>query len=81
METIECITTEYGTRLQMNCSIKAEGSFAVVKEDIGLRQYLYRGRANVLAQSVLAAISCSAGSLVIINSSKTYTLKPLSGDM
>ena len=56
-ETLERITTEYGTKLRMNRSIQAEGSFAVVKEDMGLRQYLYRGRENVLAQSVLAAIA------------------------
>ena len=54
---LERITTEYGTQLRMNRSIQAEGSFAVVKEDMGLRQYLYRGKENVLAQSVLAAIA------------------------
>ena len=51
------ITTEYGTLLRMNRSIQAEGSFAVLKEDMGFRQYLYRGKENVLAQSVLAAIA------------------------
>ena len=56
-EALERITTEYGTQLRMNRSIQAEGSFAVVKEDMGLRQYLYRGKENVLAQSVLAAIA------------------------
>ena len=56
-ETLERITTEYGTRLRMNRSIQAEGSFAVIKEDMGFRQYLYRGKENVLAQSVLAAIA------------------------
>ena len=56
-ETLERITTEYGTKLKMNRSIQAEGSFAVVKEDMGLRQYLYRGRENALAQSVIAAIA------------------------
>ena len=56
-ETLERITTEYGTQLRMNRSIQAEGSFAVLKEDMGFRQYLYRGKRNVLAQSVLAAIA------------------------
>ena len=55
-ETLERITTEYGAQLRMNRSIQAEGSFAVIKEDLGFRQYLYRGRKNVLAQSILAAI-------------------------
>ena len=56
-DALERITTEYGTQLRMNRSIQAEGSFAVVKEDMGLRQYIYRGKDNVLAQSVLAAIA------------------------
>jgi hypothetical protein len=56
-ETLERITTEYGTKLRMNRSIQAEGSFAVIKEDMGFRQYLYRGKENVLAQSVLTAIA------------------------
>ena len=55
-ETLDRITTEYGAQLRMNRSIQAEGSFAVIKEDLGFRQYLYRGRKNVLAQSILAAI-------------------------
>ena len=56
-ETLERITTEYGTKLRINRSIQVEGSFAMIKEDMGFRQYLYRGKANVLAQSVLAAIA------------------------
>ena len=56
-ETLERITTEYGAKLRQNRSIQAEGSFAVIKEDMGFRQYLYRGKENVLAQSVLAAIA------------------------
>ncbi|MDY6316979.1 MAG: transposase [Oribacterium sp.] len=51
------LPTEYGAQLRQNRSIQAEGSFAVVKEDMGFRQYLYRGKENVLAQSVLAAIA------------------------
>ena len=56
-ETLERITTEYGTKLRINRSIQVEGSFAVIKEDMGFRQYLYRGKETVLAQSVLAAIA------------------------
>lgn len=40
----------------MNRSIQAEGSFANVKEDMNFRRYLYRGKENVLAQSILLAI-------------------------
>ena len=56
-KALERITTDYGTQLRVNRSIQAEGSFATIKEAMGFRQYLYRGRENVLAQSVLAAIA------------------------
>ena len=56
-ETLDRLTTEYGTQLRMNRSIQAEGSFAVIKEDMNFRRYLYRGKENVLAQSVLLAIA------------------------
>jgi transposase len=55
-ECLERITSDYGTQLRMNRSIQAEGSFANVKEDMNFRRYLYRGKDNVLAQSVLLAI-------------------------
>ena len=42
--------------LRMNRSIQAEGSFADVKEDMNFRRYLYRGKANALAESILLAM-------------------------
>ena len=62
-ETLERITTEYGTQLRMNRSIQAEGSFAVIKEDMNFRRYLYRGKENVMAQSVLLAIAYNINKL------------------
>ena len=56
-ETLERITTEYGTQLRMNRSIQAEGAFAVMKEDRGFRRFLCRGAENVLAETVLMAVS------------------------
>ena len=56
VECLERITSDYGTQLRMNRSIQAEGSFANVKEDMNFRRYLYRGKENVLAQSILLAI-------------------------
>ena len=53
---LERITGEYGTLLRMNRSIQAEGSFADVKEDMNFRRYLYRGKKNALAQSILLAM-------------------------
>lgn len=62
-EDLERITSEYGTQLRMNRSIQAEGSFAVTKEDLGFRQYLYRGKKNVLAQSILVALAYNINKL------------------
>ena len=62
-ETLERITTEYGTKLRMNRSIQAEGSFAVIKEDMNFRRYLYFGRENVLAQNVILAIAYNINKL------------------
>ena len=53
---LERITSEYGTLLRVNRSIQAEGSFADVKEDMNFRRYLYRGKKNALAQSILLAM-------------------------
>ena len=55
-ETIKRITSDYGTQLRMNRSIQAEGSFADVKEDMNFRRYLYRGKVNALAESILLAM-------------------------
>lgn len=55
-EDLERITSEYGTMLRMNRSIQVEGSFADVKEDMNFRRYLYRGKANTLAESILLAM-------------------------
>ena len=62
-EALERITTEYGTQLRMNRSIQAEGSFAVIKEDMNFRRYLYWGKENALAQSVLLAIAYNINKL------------------
>ena len=62
-ENIKRITSEYGTQLRMNRSIQAEGSFANVKEDMNFRRYLYRGKENVTAQSVILAIGYNINKL------------------
>ena len=62
-ETIKRITSDYGTQLRMNRSIQAEGSFANIKEDMEFRRYLYRGKANVTAQSILLAIGYNINKL------------------
>ena len=56
-EDLDRIISDFGTQLRMNRSIQAEGSFANVKEDMGFRRYLYRGRKNALAESILVAMA------------------------
>lgn len=63
LETLERITSDYGTQLRMNRSIQAEGSFAVIKEDMDFRRYLYRGKENVTAQSIILAIGYNINKL------------------
>jgi hypothetical protein len=41
----------------MNRSIQAEGSFAELKQDMGFRRFLSRGKENVLAESILLAMA------------------------
>ena len=62
-ETIERITSDYGTQLRMNRSIQVEGSFANIKEDMEFRRYVYRGKTNVTAQSILLAIGYNINKL------------------
>ena len=62
-ENVKRIISEYGNQLRMNRSIQAEGSFADVKEDMNFRRYLYRGKENVTAQSVILAIGYNINKL------------------
>ena len=57
VEDLERITSPYGIQLRVNRSIQAEGSFASVKQDMEFRRYMYRGKENVTAQSVILAIA------------------------
>ena len=63
LETLERITSDYGTQLRMNRSIQAEGSFAVIKEDMDFRRYLYRRKENVTAQSTILEIGYNINKL------------------
>lgn len=56
-EDLQRILSDKGCELRMNRSIQAEGSFADVKEDMGFRRYLCRGKQNVLAESILMALA------------------------
>lgn len=56
-ENLERIVSEEGCVLRMNRSIQAEGSFAEIKQDMGFRRYLSKGKKNVLVESVLLAMA------------------------
>ena len=80
-EDLERVTSEYGEMLRMNRSIQAEGSVADVKEDMNFRRYLYHGKANVLAESILLAKGRNINKLYCkIQSGRTgshlFALKP-----
>jgi transposase len=55
-EDLERILSDTGIELRTNRSIQAEGSFAQIKQDMGFRRFLSRGKQNVLTESILLAI-------------------------
>ncbi len=57
------ITSEEGCKLRMNRSIQVEGSFGNIKQDMGFRRYMCRGKVNVLAESILLAIAYNVNKL------------------
>ncbi|UZW12987.1 IS1182 family transposase [Clostridium pasteurianum] len=62
-ENLERIVSEEGCELRMNRSIQAEGSFAEIKQDMGFRRYLSKGKKNVLAESILLAMAHNVNKL------------------
>ncbi len=48
-DAYERITSEQGCMLRMNRSIQEEGSFSEIKDGMGFRRYMSRGKRNVLA--------------------------------
>ena len=43
--------------LRVNCSIQAEGAFAMIKEDMNFRRFLTRGSANVMVEWYLVSMA------------------------
>ncbi len=60
---LERLVSDRGVQLRMNRSIQVEGSFAIIKEDMNFRRYSYRGKDNVLTQSVLMAMAFNMNKL------------------
>lgn len=56
-DSLKRVTSKEGCELRMNRSIQAEGSFGELKQDMGFRRFLCRGKQNVLAESMLLAMA------------------------
>ncbi|WP_055665746.1 IS1182 family transposase [Desnuesiella massiliensis] len=54
---LERIVSKEGCELRMNRSIQAEGSFGEIKQDMGFRRFLCKGKQNVLSESILLAMA------------------------
>ncbi len=54
---LERIISREGIKLRVNRSIQVEGSFAQIKEDMGFRRFLSKGKVNVLGESIALAMS------------------------
>jgi transposase len=62
-EDLARIISKEGCELRMNRSIQAEGSFGELKQDMGFRRFLCRGKPNVLAESILLAMASNLNKL------------------
>jgi hypothetical protein len=56
-DCLERIVSKTGCELRMNRSIQAEGSFGELKQDMGFRRFLCKGKKNVLTESILLAMA------------------------
>ncbi len=62
-KSLERIISDEGTELRMNRSIQSEGAFGEVKQDMGFRRFLCRGKQNILAECILLGISHNVNKL------------------
>lgn len=62
-DDLERILSKEGCELRVNRSIQAEGSFGELKQDMGFRRFMCRGKQNVLAESILLAMAHNVNKL------------------
>lgn len=55
-ESLQRITSATGILLRMNRSIQSEGAFGIIKQDMGFRRFLTRGKTKVFTETLLLAI-------------------------
>ena len=56
-QSLRNITTNTGIKLRVNRSIQVEGAFGVIKQDMGFRRFLTRGKRKTETQFYLLAIA------------------------
>lgn len=57
------INSDEGILLRVNRSIQVEGAFGVLKQDMGFRRFLLRGRIKVQTELLLLAIAFNINKL------------------
>ncbi len=62
-EDLERILSDEGTKLRVNRSIQAEGAFAQVKQDMGFRRFLCKGKSNITAECILLGLAHNVNKL------------------
>lgn len=62
-ENIERILSDEGIKLRVNRSIQAEGAFAEVKQDMGFRRFLCKGKGNITAECILLGLAHNVNKL------------------
>ncbi len=78
-EDLARILSDEGTELRMNRSIQAEGAFGQIKQDMGFRRFLCKGKKNILAECILLGLAHNVNKLhnkIQSNRCSTY-LHPL----
>jgi transposase len=60
---LERILSDEGCELRINRSIQSEGSFGEVKQNMGVRRFLCKGKQNVLAECILLGIAINMNKL------------------
>ena len=62
-KSLKRILSDEGTELRMNRSIQSEGAFGELKQDMGFRRFMCRGKQNILAECILLGIAHNVNKL------------------
>ena len=62
-ESLKRISSPMGILLRMNRSIQSEGTFGVIKQDYGFRQFLLRGNKKIRTEMLLLAMAYNVNKL------------------